>query len=127
MATDGPESEPAGLPMDEIDWGPIFARLQDAYHGGNPEQWLDTPIPLLMAYSRNISSLRAAESVRRVNEGALVRALGNEESADAAQRILRDWEQDARAGQPEPELTEEEKAKRAKFDLLRASVMGMEI
>ena len=62
-----------------------------------------------------------------MNAYAVARALGHKESADEAQRILKDWEQDARGGQPKPELSEEEKAKRAKFDLFRASVMGMGI
>ena len=84
-------------------------------------------MPLLEMKLRNVGPILAQRSLRQVSEYVLARALGHKESADEAQRMLRDWEQEARSGQPEPELTAEEKAKRAKFDLFRASVMGMGI
>ena len=81
----------------------------------------------VVRFVEQVSAIQATEAIQHVNEYVVARAMGYKESAQEARQIIVDWEREARSGQPEPELSEEEKAKRAKFDLFRASVMGMGI
>lgn len=104
-----------------------MAQLLHHYPGVSIADWYDMRVRDIARFLEQMQAMQAREAIQQVNAYAVARALGYKESSSQAQRIVADWETVARAGQPQLELSEAEKAKRAKFDLFRASVMGLEI
>ena len=112
--------------IETFDIGWLASRCQ-RFYGGPPLAWYKMPFLILRSYIENLPKLTASEHLSSVGVLNVHEALKHKESSVSARQTLNEWEREARNEQPEPELSEEERAKRAKFDLFRASVMGLGI